>query len=169
MRIEAFRVVAGVALRALMEYVLSDPLSLAGMPEQQRCREWRDELYARFERGGSTFPYVVFDVVAKRPLALYWADVSPAGVAFVHQFVMPDARRGMTAVLAAKAAARACLNDLPHVSALLGLTPSNSRAALAVAKRAGFRDVCAVDDCRLLVAVRSVFDGVKRGVGDGRK
>lgn len=164
MSLDAFRMTANDALRALMEYVLSDPLSLAGMPGSQRCREWRDELYARFERGGSAFPYVVFDVVAKRPLALYWADVSPAGVAFVHQFVLPEARRGMTAVLAARAAARACLGDFPRVKALLGLTPSGNRAALAVARRAGFVDVCAVGDCRLLVAVRGVFDeGCERG------
>ena len=163
MSLDAFRMTANDALRALMEYVLSDPLSLRAC-RVAAVQEWRDELYARFERGGSAFPYVVFDVVAKRPLALYWADVSPAGVAFVHQFVLPEARRGMTAVLAARAAARACLGDFPRVKALLGLTPSGNRAALAVARRAGFVDVFAVGDCRLLVAVRGVFDeGCERG------
>ena len=156
-RVVAFRMPADALLRAVMELALADPASMAAMPEAQRFRAWRDELFDRFQYGADTFPYVAFDADAAKPLALYWAEVSPAGVAFVHQFVLPAERRGFTAVRAARACARRCLMDFPSVSALMGLTPEENRAAVAVARRAGFMDMGRVGVCRLLVAERDVF------------
>ena len=162
MRIVASRILPGPELRAIMELALTDRIALAAMPERQRCVQWRDNLDCRFARRGDAVPYVAFDADAATPLALYWVDLCGAGVGCVHQFVLPKARRGMTAVLAARACARACLDDFPSIDFLMGITPEVNRAALAVARRVGFEDRGRVNGCsRLLVAEREVFYGVK--------
>lgn len=159
MSVRAYRPAPGPELRALVELVLSDPDALAAMPERQRCRAWRDELFVRF-RDGAAFAYVPMADSENVPIpqGLYWVDVCGAGAAFGHQFLLPEARRGMNAVLCARACMKAFLKDFPGVGLVFGLTPSANRAAVAVAVRAGLRDRGPVRadgvPCRLLAGER---------------
>lgn len=145
----AARVEDGPELRALVELVLSNPAALAAMPEEQRAPRWRAELAGRIA-AGEVAAYVPFLPAGGGhvavPQGLYWADLCGAGVAFGHQFLLPEAKkRWLNAVACLKACARALLDDYPDVSLVCGLTPQENAAALAAARRAGFEDRGPVD------------------------
>lgn len=156
MKVEVEQLGSDPIAAAWVHAVLSDPACMDGLPPAGRTQGFRDELCARIASGEVLALLPAVDDMAA---GLYWGAPFDGGGCTVHQFVMPQFR-GWPAIRCARACAEKAFALMPAVSHLVGFTPHQNRAAIACARRAGFRECGSMpawhdgQDCAILVIHR---------------
>lgn len=120
--------------------VLMEKSNFDALPDQNRHKSHIDDIVRMLQTNTFLFLRPIVEGV---PAGLYWGQPIDCGLGTVHQFCMPEFRKGLLAVRIAKSCTMAAFLFLPSVHRLIGFTPIHDdyRAALVVGLRAGYKQV----------------------------
>lgn len=122
---------------AWVSRVFDDADCFVALPDEARNEAWIKELADRIHKGSTMAAITGYGKVAR---GLFFADLGPCGIAYVHQFVVASGRRGFMPVKMARAAMRLFWSQAPpSYTHAVGITPEDFRAAIVCAERAGFK------------------------------